>query len=186
MSSFALGDVRNYTSMHACTHVHTPIAGSAAVEESSMLATGAVGRRLQYPECGRSMRSHCRSPWNFQFNPICGWHQHGRLHQYVNGLHHYGVEGTTACQQGSWIHSIRRHSSNSIATSTIQAGEELGTAQSGSDEDGRVHTALASWPKYPEKSSVFPIQELKAASTATTVPSITKYFTQVFPKPATV
>ena len=30
------------------------------MEESSMLATGAVGRGLQYPGCGRSMRSHCK------------------------------------------------------------------------------------------------------------------------------
>jgi len=35
-----------------------------------------------------------------------------RLHQHTNGLHHYGVEGTTACKGSSWIHSIRRHSIN--------------------------------------------------------------------------
>jgi len=34
-----------------------------------MLATGAVGRRLQNPECGRRMRSHYRNPWSFYFNP---------------------------------------------------------------------------------------------------------------------
>jgi len=137
---------------HACIYIWTnKIAGSTMrVEASSMLVspTGVGGGSLQDPECGRSMRSHYgRSPWNFQFNPICGWHQ------YVNGLHHYGVEGTTACQQGSWIHSIRRHSSNSIATSTIQLHHHL---QAGSDEEkhGRLHTGVASWSKHP-KSSVF-------------------------------
>ena len=67
--------------------------------------------------------------------PSFGWHQQGQATSSVNCLHHYGVEGTTACQQSSWIHSIRRHSSNSIATSTTQE-EELGTPQCGSDEEG--------------------------------------------------
>jgi len=47
--------------MTACMHVYEPIiiAGSAAVEGSSMLTTGAGRRSLQYPGCGRrSMRSH--------------------------------------------------------------------------------------------------------------------------------
>ena len=48
--------------MHAYTYEPMIIAGSAAVEESSMLvnATGVGGRSLQDPECGRSMRSHCK------------------------------------------------------------------------------------------------------------------------------
>jgi len=61
---------------------------------------------------GVKKRSHYGSPWNFQFNPTCGWHQQRKTTSLVKWLHHYGVEGTTACQGSSWIHSIRRHSSN--------------------------------------------------------------------------
>jgi len=45
-------------------------------------------------------------------------------------------------------------------------GEEHGTAQSGSDEDGRVHTGLVSRPKHPEKRLAFynALQELKEAT----------------------
>jgi len=88
--------------MHA--YIYTPIAGSVAVEEPSMLTTGAVGRRLQNPGCGgrRSVRSHCKEVHGISNSiPFVADISMERLHQHVNGLHHYGVEGTTACQQGS-------------------------------------------------------------------------------------
>jgi len=75
MMSSLLGDVRNYTSMHVCTITEQD---PRQVEVSSMpieFTTGAVGRRLQYPGCGRSMRSHYRNPWSFYFNPTWSWHQ---------------------------------------------------------------------------------------------------------------
>ena len=54
MSSFALGDVRDYTSMHA--YLMTTAGSTARVEESSMpivSATEVGGGSLQDPECGR-------------------------------------------------------------------------------------------------------------------------------------
>jgi len=110
--------------MHAYMYIWTSnkIAGSTArVEESSMLATGAVGWRLQHPECGRSMRSHCKEIHGISILiPLEADISMKRLHHHVNGLHHYyGVEGTTACQGSSWIHSIRCHSSKTITTSLL-------------------------------------------------------------------
>jgi len=75
---------------HACIWTNK-IAGSTArrVEESSMLTTGAVGETAA-SRMWKKMRSHYgRSPWNFHFNPICGWHQHG--------------EATSVCQ---WLTSL--------------------------------------------------------------------------------
>jgi len=74
-------------------------AGSAAVEESSMLvsSTGAVGGRLQHPVWIRRdliVDTHGIS----NSIPFVADISMERLHQLVNGLHHYGVEGTTACQ----------------------------------------------------------------------------------------
>jgi len=51
MSSFALGDVRDYTSMHA--YLMTTAGSTARVEESSMsiaITTGVGGRSLQDPD----------------------------------------------------------------------------------------------------------------------------------------
>jgi len=69
------------------------------------------------------------------------------LHHSVNGLHHYGVEGTTACQGSSWIHSIRRHSSNTSHISTDRIKKKM--------EESHAGLIKASWSKHPEKSSVF-------------------------------
>ena len=106
-----------------------------------------------------------------------------RLHQHVNDLHHYGVEGTTACQQGSWIHSIRRHSSSSIATSTTQE-EELGTPQIGSDveEHGRLHTGAASWST---EELTFSNTRVESSINSNNSSKHYQVFTQVFIKPAT-
>jgi len=78
-------------------------AGSAAVEESSMLvsSTGAVGRRLQHPVW---IRRDLIMDTNGISNsiPFEADISIKRLHHHVNGLHHYyGVEGTTACQGSS-------------------------------------------------------------------------------------
>jgi len=78
------------------------MAGSAAVEESSVPTTGVGGGSLQHPGCGRSMRSHSEEIHGVSILiPFVADIRMERLHQHVNGLHHYGVEGTTACQQGS-------------------------------------------------------------------------------------
>jgi len=110
---------------HACIYIYTnTTAGpTSRVGESSMLifTTGAVGRRLQHPVWRRDLIVETHGISNSI--PFVADISMERLHQYVNGLHHYGVEGTTACQQGSWIHSIRRHNRNSIATSSVQAGQ---------------------------------------------------------------
>ena len=77
-------------------------AGSAAVEESSMLTTGVGGGSLQHPGCGRSMRSHSEEIHGVSILiPLEADISSGWLHHPVNGLHHYGVEGTTACQGSS-------------------------------------------------------------------------------------
>jgi len=91
------------SAMTACMHMLV-IAGSAAVEESSMLvnATGAVGRRLQYPGCGRRRDLIVEEIHGISISiPFVADISMERLHQHVNSLHHYGVEGTTACQRGS-------------------------------------------------------------------------------------
>jgi len=81
--------------------------------------TGAVGRRLQHPVWRRDLiieEVHRIS----NSIPFVADISMKRLHHHVNGLHHYyGVEGTTACQGSSWIHSIRCHSSKTITTSLL-------------------------------------------------------------------
>jgi len=60
-------DVRDYTSMHAYAMTAQDPQG---LEESSMpieSTTGAVGRRLQYPGCGRRMRSPVKKSMEFLF-----------------------------------------------------------------------------------------------------------------------
>jgi len=80
------------------------LTGSAAVEESSMSSntTGVGGGSLQDPECGRSVRSHCKEIHGVSISiPFVADISMESLHHSVNGLHHYGVEGTTACQGSS-------------------------------------------------------------------------------------
>jgi len=129
---------------HACTYIWTNIAGSAAVEESSMLAAGAAWRRLQHPGCGRSVRSHCEEIHGVSILiPLEADISSGRQHHQISCLHHYGVEGTTACQGSSWIHSIQCHINNTGYVCSPDE-EEHGTAHTGSDEEGhgRAYTGL--------------------------------------------
>jgi len=122
---------RPYRSMHAYAYNTNMTAGSAAGGRiQHAVATGAVGRRLQYPGYGRSMRSHCKEIHGISNSiPLFGWHQHEEAMSSVNCLHHYGVEGTTACQGSSWIHSIRCHVNNTNCIIICSPDE---------DEDGRV------------------------------------------------
>jgi len=130
----------------------------------------------------KKKRSHYgRSPWNFQFNPICGWHQHEEAMSSVNCLHHYGVEGTTACQESSWIHSIQvphqqyRLCHQQLIPDRMKKGmEEL-------RPDWQIDQSIQSRAQFSNIK-----QELKAVSTATTSTKYYQVFTQVFPKPATV
>jgi len=59
--------------MTACMHIYNTntTAGSAASGRIQYAATtGAVGRRLQHPGCGKKNEiSLQRNPWNFYFNP---------------------------------------------------------------------------------------------------------------------
>jgi len=89
-------------SMHAYT-IPIVLTGSAAVEESSMStnATGAVGRRLQHP-VWKSRDLIMEEVHGISNSiPFVADISMERLHHPVNGLHHYGVEGTTACQGSS-------------------------------------------------------------------------------------
>jgi len=53
-------------------------------------------------QCGRSMRSHCKEIHGVSILiPFVADISMEILHQHVNGLHHYGVEGATACQGSS-------------------------------------------------------------------------------------
>jgi len=130
MSSFVLGDVRDYTSMHA--YLMTTAGSTARVEESSMSivnSTGAGGGSLQDPECGRSMRSHCgRSPWNFQFNPT------NLADIIMKKLHHQSSAYITMEWRGQQHAREAVESTASSATSTMQAMSS--TPQPGSDKEG--------------------------------------------------
>jgi len=175
MMSSLLGDVRNYTSMHAYTITEQD---PRQVEVSSMpieFTTGAVGRRLQHPGCGRSMRSHHKEIHGVSILiPLEADISIGRLHHPINGLHHYGVEGTTACQGSSWIHSIRRHSSNTSHISTDRMKKKM--EESIPDWSRRVD-----WSKHPKRAHFSnTIQELKAVSTATTSSKYFQALTQAF------
>jgi len=107
---------------HACIYIWTnKIAGSTSrVEESSMLvsSTGAVGGRLQHPVWIRRDLIMEEVHGISNSIPFVADISMESLHQHVNCLHHYGVEGTTACQGSSWIHSIRRQRSNRSHIST--------------------------------------------------------------------
>ena len=135
---------------HACTCEPMTRAGSTArVEESSVptVTTGAVGRRLQCPGCGRRRDLIMEEIHGISKSIPFGWHQHEEATSSVNCLHHYGVEGATACQGSSWIHSVRCHINNTnyiIVCSPDEKGH------------GRVHTGLASRSRHPKELS-FPI-----------------------------
>jgi len=65
-------------------------------------ATGVGGGSLQDPECGRSMRSDYKEIHGISNSiPFVADISMERLHHPDNGLHHYGVEGMTACQGSS-------------------------------------------------------------------------------------
>jgi len=67
MSLFSYVNVGNYTSMHACTMTEQD---PHQVEVSSMpieFATGAAGRRLQHPGCGRRRDLTAKKSMEFLF-----------------------------------------------------------------------------------------------------------------------
>jgi len=75
---------------HACMHVYEH--NSRTHIASGRIQCAHVYHRSSREKTAASSvkkRSHYGNPWNFQFNPICGWHQHG--------------EATSACQ---WITSL--------------------------------------------------------------------------------
>jgi len=137
---------------HACIYIWTnKIAGSTSrVEESSMLvsSTGAVGGRLQHPVWIRRDLIMEEVHGISNSIPFVADISMESLHQHVNCLHHYGVEGTTACQGSSWIHSIRRQRSNRSHISTDRMEEKM--EESIPDWSRRVDDQ-----KHPQKSSVF-------------------------------
>jgi len=154
-------------------------AGSTSrVEASSMLinATGVVGGSLQDLACGRSMRSHCKEIHGVSILiPLETDISSGRQHHQISCLHHYGVEGTTACQGSSWIH-------RSSASSSIQAGWRrtwnssnwIGWRWKGPYRIGELIKAS----ERAHFSNT--IQELKAVSTATTSSKYFQALTQAF------
>jgi len=183
MSLLPSVDVRELI-MTACMHIWTNIAGSAAVEESSMLTTGVGGGSLQHRGCGRRRDLIVEEVHGISISiPFVADISMERLHQYVNGLHHYGVEGTTACQGSSWIH--RSSTTSSILTGRMRKNEEeLGTPQPGSDEEGhgRAHTGLIKLIKASKELS-FPIYYKSWSSYSCRSNNNNRF--QVFVKPAT-
>ena len=101
MSLLPSVDVRE-SAMTACMYILVT-AGSEAVEESSMLvsATGVGGGSLQDPECGRRRDLIMETHGISNSIPFVADISMERLHHPVKCLHHYGVEGTTACQGSS-------------------------------------------------------------------------------------
>jgi len=170
--------------MHAHVCTNTTAGPTARVGESSVpiFTTGAVGRRLQHPLWRRRdliMETHGISI----LIPLEADISRGRLHHQVNSLHHYGVEGTTACQGSSWIHRIRCHSSNT--SSIIPRPDEEG--------HGRVSYRIDQGElmiKASTKDLSFPIY-YKSWSSYSSVIWLFSYKSnnnkfQVFIKPATV
>jgi len=95
-------EVHDHTSMHA--HAMTE-QDPQQVEVSSMrveFATGAAGKRLQHPGCGRRRDLIVEEIHGISNSiPFEADISMKRLHRHVNGLHHCGVEGTTARQESS-------------------------------------------------------------------------------------
>jgi len=188
MMSSPLGDVRNCTSMHAYTITEQD---PRQVEASSMpieFTTGAVGRRLQHP-VWRRMRSHCRNPWNFYFNPTTwltsAWRSYV-ISQLLTSLWSGGNNSMPGMQLNPQ-HPLPHQQCKP------HPGWRRRTAQSRSDEEGHGRVSyridqgeLMIKASTKELSFSNIKQELKAASTATTSAKHYQVFTQVFPKPATV
>jgi len=88
-------------SMHAYMNQYSRIRGSGRIQyachRSSRKKT-AVSRMWK-----KKKRSHCKEIHGISFSiPLFGWHQHEETTSSDNCLHHYGVDGTTACQGSSW------------------------------------------------------------------------------------
>jgi len=84
-------------------------------------------------------RSHYGNPWNFQFNPILMLTSAEKdyiISQVLTSLWSGGDNSMPGKQLNP---QIQCHIIN-----TSRMKKNGGTAQSGSDEDGRVHTGLAS------------------------------------------
>jgi len=90
------------TSMHAYIYTNTTAGSAASGRIQHAVTTGAVGRRLQHPGCGRRRDLIMKETHGISILiPLEADISRGCLHHQVRCLHHYGVEGTTACQVSS-------------------------------------------------------------------------------------
>jgi len=159
--------------MTACMHIWTNIAGSAAVEESSMLATGAVlGRRLQNPGCGR------RRTRDLIMEEVHGIPNSIPFEADISrGSLHHQSSGYITMEWKRWQHAREAvESTASSATSTTQAKSSLLTGRMKKKMEHLI--LIPDWSRRVDDQSIHkraqfsnPPQELREAVTVTTTSS---------------